>query len=104
MSLHIRESGSPLAMLWYCLLICPAHSLHIAAQLSEEVKELLDKIFKVNERERISIEGIKEDPWYREPLQPKYAAAEQRIAEQQKRVEEMCRRRALNPVRPSLSL
>ena len=37
-------------------------------QLSDEVKLLLDKIFKVNEKERITIEGIKEDPWYSAPL------------------------------------
>ena len=67
-------------------------------QLSDEVKLLLDKIFKVNEKERIGLEGIMEDPWYREPLQPKYAQAEARISQQQEEVEEQCRQRALNPV------
>lgn len=67
-------------------------------QLSDEVKLLLDKIFKVNEKERIGLEGIMEDPWYREPLQPKYAKAEALINQQQKEVEEQCRQRALNPV------
>ena len=62
------------------------------------MKLLLDKIFRVNEKERISIEGIKDDPWYQEPLQPKFAQAEAKIAQQQRAVEEGCRQRALNPV------
>ena len=68
-------------------------------QLSDEVKLLLDKIFKVNEKERITIEGIKEDPWYSAPLPPKYMDAEENIAKQQRKVEEQCMQRALNPVR-----
>ena len=59
---------------------------------------LLDKIFKVNEKERITIEGIEADPWYQGPLQPKFAQAEARINQQQREVEERCRQRALNPV------
>ena len=75
-----------------------------AAQLSDEVKVLLDKIFKVNEKERISIEGIEADPWYQGPLQPKFAQAEARINQQQRDVEERCRQRALNPVSAFLGL
>lgn len=71
-------------------------------QLSDEVKLLLDRIFKVNEKERITIEGIKEDPWYSAPLPPKYIEAEENIAKQQRKVEEQCMQRALNPVRLSL--
>ncbi len=59
---------------------------------------LLDKIFKVNEKERITIDGIREDPWYQGPLQKKFSEAEQRINKQQQEVEERCRQRALNPV------
>lgn len=72
-----------------------------AAQLSDEVKVLLDKIFKVNEKERITIDGIREDPWYQGPLQPKFEQAEGRILQQQREVEERCRQRALNPVSAS---
>ena len=74
------------------------------AQLSDGVKLLLDKIFKVNEKERIAIEGIKDDPWYRQPLLPKFEQAEARIAQQQCEVEEQCRQRALNPVSPVFML
>ena len=74
----------------------------LAVQLSDEVKLLLDKIFKVNEKERITIEGIKEDPWYSAPLPPKYVDAEESIAKQQRKVEEQCMQKALNPVRLSL--
>ncbi|CAL5218912.1 g658 [Coccomyxa viridis] len=66
-------------------------------KLSDEVKVLLDKIFKVNEKERITIDGIREDPWYQGPLQKKFSEAEQRINKQQQEVEERCRQRALNP-------
>ncbi|CAK0779486.1 hypothetical protein CVIRNUC_004786 [Coccomyxa viridis] len=67
------------------------------SKLSDEVKLLLDRIFKVNEKERITIEGIKEDPWYSAPLPPKYIEAEENIAKQQRKVEEQCMQRALNP-------
>ena len=62
---------------------------------------LLDKIFKVNEKERITIDGIREDPWYQGPLQKKFSEAEERICKQQREVEERCRQRALNPVSAS---
>ncbi len=62
---------------------------------------LLDKIFKVNEKERITIDGIREDPWYQGPLQKKFSEAEERINKQQHEVEERCRQRALNPVSAS---
>lgn len=52
----------------------PTHSADIL-KLSDEVKDLLDKMFEARQEARISIPGIKQHPWYLKPLLPKYQAA-----------------------------
>ncbi len=77
------------------------------AQLSPECTDLLNKIFVINEKERITIAQIKEHPWYNVPLVPKYAEAERDIEARQRRVEQYIRQRDLNIVRsqyPSVSM
>jgi len=45
------------------------------AQLSDELKDLLDRMFEVKQDSRISIEGIKAHPWFTKPLPSKYQKA-----------------------------
>jgi serine/threonine-protein kinase SRK2 len=70
-----------------------------ALQLSPEVTDLLNKIFVVDEKKRITIDDIKKHAWYNEPLPEKYARALDRIHERQREVEEYIRQRDLNIVR-----
>ena len=51
----------------------------IVKRMSPECKDLLDQIFKIQERERITIEQIKTHPWYVEPLGDKFATATQEL-------------------------
>lgn len=68
-------------------------------QLSPEVTDLLNKIFVVDEKKRITINDIKKHPWYHIELPKKYADALKDIHERQRRVEEYIKRRDLNIVR-----
>lgn len=49
--------------------------LPIPTQLSAEIKDLLDKIFVVDEGKRITVDEIKDHPWYNKPLPEPYKAA-----------------------------
>lgn len=73
----------------------------MCVQLSPECTDLLNKIFVIDEKQRITIAQIKEHPWYNVPLIPKYAAAEKDIEERQRRVEQYIKQRDLNIVRSS---
>eukprot|EP00798_Chlamydomonas_sp_ICE-L_P019999 gene19999-26712_t len=46
-----------------------------AAKLSESCRDLLDKIFELDEGRRITIEGIRAHPWYTKKIPDKYEAA-----------------------------
>eukprot|EP00884_Botryococcus_braunii_P018776 jgi/Botrbrau1/5582/Bobra.97_2s0013.1 len=65
-------------------------------KLSPEVLDLLDKIFVISASERIQLSGIKDHPWFKKPLPEKFAAAEKRIIEEQERLEERTKNRAIN--------
>ena len=52
-------------------------------QLSEEVKDMLNRIFKTDESQRISIAEIKEHPWFTAPLDAKYVKAQEKIDKMQ---------------------
>ena len=67
-------------------------------QLSEECRDLLDRIFTINEQQRISIQGIKDHAWYNKPLLPKYQAAQDGLQERQAELTHRMQRRVLNPV------
>ena len=47
----------------------------IVKRMSPECMDLLDRIFKISEKERITVAEIKEHPWYKEPLSDKFAKA-----------------------------
>ena len=55
----------------------------IVKRMSPECKDLLDRIFRVQEKERITIEQIKQHPWYTEPLPAKFDTAMKEIERQQ---------------------
>ena len=71
------------------------------AQLTPECTDLLNKIFVIDEKKRITVPEIKEHAWYTRPLLPKYAAAEADIGQRQAQVEAYIKRRDLNIVRTS---
>lgn len=52
-------------------------------KLSEEIKDLLNRIMVVNEDERISLEEIVEHPWYMKPLTPQHQAAWEELERKQ---------------------
>lgn len=55
--------------------------------LSPEVRDLLDKIFVVDPKQRITVDGILSHAWYQKILPPKYQTALEKLAEQQREVE-----------------
>lgn len=55
----------------------------IVKRMSEECKDLLDRIFTLDEKKRIKIDAIKQHPWYTEPLSAKYAAAMDKLRKDQ---------------------
>jgi len=62
---------------------------HIKAalgKLSPECTDLLNKIFVIDDKKRISVPAIKAHPWYTRPLSSKHALAEAGVAEAQVRV------------------
>ncbi|KAK9916167.1 hypothetical protein WJX75_009636 [Coccomyxa subellipsoidea] len=72
------------------------YMLPLVRKLSPECTDLLNKIFVIDEKARITIAQIKEHPWYNVPLIPKYAEAERDIEERQRKVEQYIRQRDLN--------
>ncbi len=57
-------------------------------QLSAEIKDLLDKIFVVDEGKRITVDEIKEHPWYNKPLPEPYKAAWDNMRKKQEELDE----------------
>lgn len=53
-------------------------------KLSEDIKDLLSKIFVVDEAERIGVEEIVAHPWYNKPLLPSHQVAWEGLCERQK--------------------
>ena len=51
------------------------HNAPGVARLSPECRDLLDRMFDVNQDSRISIEGITKHPWFSRPLPARYEAA-----------------------------
>jgi serine/threonine protein kinase len=63
---------------------------HIKAaveRLSPEARDLLNRIFVVDDRRRISVPEIKAHPWYTRALSPRHAAAEARVRAEQASLE-----------------
>ena len=70
------------------------------AQLSPECMDLLNKIFVINQDQRITVPNIKAHPWYTKPLLAKYQAAEETLAQRQVQLNAYVAQRQLNSVRP----
>jgi len=70
------------------------------AQLTPECMDLLNKIFVIDQNQRITVPNIKAHPWYTKPLLPKYEAAEAVLAKSQAEVDAYIANRQLNTVRP----
>mmetsp|Transcript_9712 Transcript_9712/g.18147 ORF Transcript_9712/g.18147 Transcript_9712/m.18147 type:complete len:425 (-) Transcript_9712:282-1556(-) len=60
----------------------------VSTRLSHELKELLDKMFEVKQDARISVEGIKNHPWFNKPLPSRYAEALNDLNEAQHLIDE----------------
>jgi hypothetical protein len=67
-------------------------------QLSPEVLDLLDNIFVITAEKRITLEQIKQHPWFTKPLPPKFAEAEKSIRNRQVELNQHLKGRAINPV------
>ena len=68
-------------------------------QLSPECMDLLNKIFVINQDQRITVPNIKAHPWYTKPLLAKYQAAEETLAQRQEQLNAYVQQRQLNSVR-----
>lgn len=76
-----------------------AHLKHVArSQLTEDCKDLLDRILTIDEKKRISIADIKEHAWFNRPLSPKFKAAEEELYARQQRLDSRLESRILDEV------
>ena len=69
-------------------------------QLSDECRDLLNRIFVTNEKSRITVAEIKDHPWFKMPLSEEYAKAEQKILELQQQHNDYTASRKISTVRP----
>ena len=67
-------------------------------QLSPECKDLLNQIFVIDTTKRISLQGIKDHPWYSLPLPTKYADGEVKIEKAQEKIAEYISTRRISQV------
>lgn len=68
-------------------------------QLSEDCRDLLDRILTIDEKRRITIADIRAHPWMNKPLPPKFAAAEEALYSRQQRLDASLETRILDEVR-----
>ena len=69
------------------------------AQLTPECMDLLNKIFVIDQNQRITVPNIKAHTWYTKPLLDKYLAAEEALAKRQETLNAYVAQRQLNSVR-----
>ena len=67
-------------------------------QLSADCRDLLDRIFVIEEKKRISIQEMKKHPWYNKPLPTRLAHSERHLLEEQQRLEAHIANRQLDQV------
>lgn len=67
-------------------------------QLSPECRSLLDRIFDTDVKQRITVDGIMQHPWYLQPLTPQYQAQLQHLDQVQAEKEAHITSRQLDPV------
>ncbi|PRW57692.1 Serine threonine- kinase SAPK9 [Chlorella sorokiniana] len=63
------------------------HMAEAIKKLSPECKDLLNRIFVIDAKKRITIEDIERHPWYRKPLPPRYQGVLDSLAARQKEIE-----------------
>lgn len=73
-------------------------SILVQAHLSPECIDLLNRIFVIDEKERISLQQIKAHPWYNKPMLAKHTHAEKQIATQQAEIQKYISTRQIDPV------
>lgn len=70
----------------------------VLLQLSPECRSLLDRIFEPNVKQRITVEGIMQHPWYLKPLQGQFQSQLDHLAQVQAQKDTHIRSRRLDPV------
>ena len=75
-----------------------AHLTSGCVQLSPDCRDLMDRIFTVNEQQRINVAGIKAHAWYNKPLLPKFQTAQDALDAQQAELSARMRSRKLDEV------
>lgn len=60
----------------------------VAKKLSEECRDLLDRIFDLEESRRFSIPEVKQHPWFTKQLPPKFEEAWQNLCTEQRAIDE----------------
>ena len=111
-SMYVRAEGQGVSV---CVLLClkdsrdckrchswtsknHGHWFHMQAHLSPECVDLLNRIFVIDEKERISLAEIKAHPWYNKPLLAKHTHAEKQIAIQQAEIQRYIQTRKIDEV------
>lgn len=64
------------------------HIKQAIENLSKECMDLLNKIFVIDSSKRISLQGIRDHPWYHMPLPEQYLVGEQKIREGQDKIDD----------------
>ena len=72
------------------------HIKHAVERLSPEARDLLNRVFVVDDRKRITVPEINAHPWYARALSPKHAAAEARVRAEQAALEARVARTRVN--------
>lgn len=73
---------------------------HIAGsvkKLSDECTDLLNRIFVIDEKKRITVPEIEQHPWYQKPLLPRYQEALSHVQQDQGNLNEYIAKRKLDP-------
>ena len=71
-------------------------------QLSPECQDLLDKIFQVDPKQRITLQEIQKHPWYTATLSSSYQGSWDQLEQEQQRVDNHIHSRQLDMVRVCL--
>ena len=91
----------PVTLLIECWLPAVLSVRQWAVQISKDCRDLLDRIFVIDEKKRISIHDIKAHDWYNRALPARYQHAELDLVEQQKELEAHLSTRELDQASPS---
>ena len=70
----------------------------LCVQLSPGCRSLLDAIFQADVKQRITVEGIMQHPWYREPLPSQFQSQWDQMVRVQSQKEADQQSRQLDPV------